>query len=72
MASYALNNSERALQDIHDQKMTIVRKGTREDFEEAGEIASELLTHPELTPPHTRSCSHCPELRPAMPERQLN
>jgi hypothetical protein len=45
-----LNNSERAFQDIHDQMMKIVKKGTQEAFDEAGGIATELLTHPEL--PH--------------------
>jgi hypothetical protein len=46
----AFNNSERAFQDIHDHMMKIVRKGTQEAFDEAGSIATELLTHPEL--PH--------------------
>lgn len=49
MASNAsLNNSERAFQDIHDQMMKIVRRGTQEAIDEAGGIASELLTYPEL------------------------
>jgi hypothetical protein len=43
-----LNNSERTFQDIHDQMMKIVKKGTQEAIDEAGSIATELLTHPEL------------------------
>jgi hypothetical protein len=46
----SLNNSERAFQDTHDQMMKIVKKGTQEAIDEAGGIASELLTHPELPP----------------------
>lgn len=44
----SLNNSEREFQDIHDKMMEIVKKGTQEAIDEAGGIASELLTHPEL------------------------
>jgi hypothetical protein len=44
----SLNNSERAFQDIHDQMMKIVKEDTQEAIDEAGGMATELLTHPEL------------------------